>query len=295
MSLSLLALAFLGLLTAGYLGYGGWVARQFALDDRRPTPAERLSDGEDFVPTRPFYLFAQHFSAIAAAGPIAGPIIACQAFGWLPCLLWIGLGVVLIGAVHDFTSLVASVRHGAVSVAEIAREHLGARGGAGDDGLHLDRAGLRHRRLRRPHRGELRGRHRRAAAGPRGLQSRRSGGGRERDVSGARSAARAGAAVPQAAALAGHRDLRSRDLRRCRGWARKLSHAPGARSPHLGAPDPRSTAASRRWCRCGRCSSRAATSAASSSTPRSRSGIVGIFFGGYEIQQPAFRPGTPAA
>jgi carbon starvation protein len=125
MPLSLLALAFLGLLTAGYFAYGGWVARRFALDDRRPTPAERLADGEDFVPTRPFYLFAQHFSAIAAAGPIAGPIIACQAFGWLPCLLWIGLGVVLIGAVHDFTSLVASVRHGAVSVAEIARQHLG--------------------------------------------------------------------------------------------------------------------------------------------------------------------------
>ncbi len=125
MSLSLLALAFLGLLTAGYLGYGRWVARRFALDDRRPTPAERLRDGEDFVPTRPFYLFAQHFSAIAAAGPIAGPIIACQAFGWLPCLLWICLGVVLIGAVHDFTSLIASVRHGAVSVAEIARQHLG--------------------------------------------------------------------------------------------------------------------------------------------------------------------------
>ncbi len=71
------------------------------------------SDGVDFVPTRPFYLFAQHFSAIAAAGPIAGPILACQAFGWLPCLLWIGLGVVLIGAVHDFSSLTASVRHGA--------------------------------------------------------------------------------------------------------------------------------------------------------------------------------------
>ena len=125
MALSLLALAFLALLTVGYLGYGGWVARRFALDDRRATPAERLADGEDFVPTRPFYLFAQHFSAIAAAGPIAGPIIACQAFGWLPCLLWIGLGVVLIGAVHDFTSLIASVRHGAVSVAEIAREHMG--------------------------------------------------------------------------------------------------------------------------------------------------------------------------
>jgi carbon starvation protein len=129
MTLSLLALGFLALLTAAYFAYGGWVARRFALDDGRPTPARRLEDGVDYVPTRPFYLFAQHFSAIAAAGPIAGPILACQAFGWLPCLLWIGLGVVLIGAVHDFSSLTASVRHGAVSVAEIARQHLGGPAG----------------------------------------------------------------------------------------------------------------------------------------------------------------------
>src|SRR5688572_16276637 len=129
MALSLLALAFLALLTVGYFAYGGWVERRFALDDRRATPAERVNDGVDFVPTRPFYLFAQHFSAIAAAGPIAGPILACQAFGWLPCLLWIGLGVVLIGAVHDFASLTASIRHGACSIAEIAREQLGAPAG----------------------------------------------------------------------------------------------------------------------------------------------------------------------
>jgi carbon starvation protein len=129
LSLTLLALGFLLALVAAYRLYGGWVARQFALDDARQTPAEKVNDGVDFVPTRPFYLFGQHFSAIAAAGPIAGPILACQAFGWLPCLLWIGLGVVLIGAVHDFTSLAASVRHGATSVAEITREHLGT--GAG--------------------------------------------------------------------------------------------------------------------------------------------------------------------
>lgn len=129
MSLTLLALGFMLVLVAAYHLYGGWVARQFGLDDARVTPAHEVNDGVDFVPTRPFYLFGQHFSAIAAAGPIAGPILACQAFGWLPCLLWIGLGVVLIGAVHDFASLAASVRHGATSIAEITREHLGA--GAG--------------------------------------------------------------------------------------------------------------------------------------------------------------------
>jgi carbon starvation protein len=129
MSLTLLSVGFLALLALGYRLYGGWVARQFSLDDSRPTPAHRINDGVDYVPTRPFYLFGQHFSAIAAAGPIAGPILACQVFGWLPCLLWIGLGVVLIGAVHDFSSLTASVRHGARSIAEITREHLGRRAG----------------------------------------------------------------------------------------------------------------------------------------------------------------------
>ncbi|HVE59559.1 MAG TPA: carbon starvation CstA family protein [Pyrinomonadaceae bacterium] len=120
-----LAIVFLFWLVFGYFAYGRWVAKQFTLDDSRETPANAVNDGEDFVPTKPFYLFGQHFSAIAAAGPIAGPILACQAFGWLPCLLWIALGVVLIGAVHDFSSLASSVRHGAQSIAEITREKLG--------------------------------------------------------------------------------------------------------------------------------------------------------------------------
>ncbi len=129
MNLALLGLAFLVVLVLAYRLYGRWVARQFALNDKHVTPAHQVNDGVDFVPTRPFYLFAQHFSAIAAAGPIAGPILACQAWGWLPCLLWIGLGVVLIGAVHDFSSLTASVRHGACTIAEITRKHLGPRAG----------------------------------------------------------------------------------------------------------------------------------------------------------------------
>ena len=113
MSLALLAVAVLVVLALGYRLYGGFVARQYALDDATSTPAERLNDGVDFIPTRPFYLLGQHFSAIAAAGPIVGPILACQNFGWLPCVLWILLGVVFIGAVHDFSALIASIRHGA--------------------------------------------------------------------------------------------------------------------------------------------------------------------------------------
>lgn len=125
MLLAILGLALGAALTAAYFFYGGWVARQFGLDDARATPAVACEDGVDFVPTRRFYLFGQHFSAIAAAGPIAGPILACQAFGWGPCLAWIAFGVVFIGAVHDFAALAASVRHGGRSIAEIARDEMG--------------------------------------------------------------------------------------------------------------------------------------------------------------------------
>src|SRR5690349_3346497 len=129
MQLAAIAVIFLLLITVSYKVYGRWISRLIGLDDARPTPAHEQEDGVDFVPTKRFYLFGQHFAAIAAAGPIAGPIIAVQEFGWLPCLLWIGLGVVLIGAVHDFLALAASVRHGARSIADITREHLGPRAG----------------------------------------------------------------------------------------------------------------------------------------------------------------------
>jgi carbon starvation protein len=127
MSLPLLALVVMGLLVTGYLVYGSFIARQYRLSDTNQTPAAKINDGVDFIPTRPFSLMSQHFSAIAAAGPIAGPILACQGFGWLPCVLWIVFGVIFIGAVHDFSALVASVRHGAHSIAEIARANLGRR------------------------------------------------------------------------------------------------------------------------------------------------------------------------
>ncbi|MDZ4805387.1 MAG: carbon starvation CstA family protein [Candidatus Eisenbacteria bacterium] len=127
MTLPLLAVVVLTVLVVGYRLYGRLVARQFGLNDRRETPAVRHNDGRDFIPTRPFYLLSQHFAAIAAAGPIAGPILACQSFGWLPCILWITIGVIFIGGVHDLSALVASVRHDARSVAEIVRENIGRR------------------------------------------------------------------------------------------------------------------------------------------------------------------------
>jgi carbon starvation protein len=127
MSLTVLATIVVVVLTLGYALYSRVIARQYALDDRAPTPAVQIDDGKDFVPTKRFFLLGQHFSAIAAAGPIAGPILACQLFGWGPSILWIALGVVFIGAVHDFSALIASVRHRARSIAEIVKENLGRR------------------------------------------------------------------------------------------------------------------------------------------------------------------------
>lgn len=129
MGLPLIATLFLIFITIGYFKYGRWVESQFSLSKDTKTPAHEFEDGKDYVPTNPFYLFAQHFSAIAAAGPIAGPIVACQQFGWLPSLLWISLGVVFIGAVHDFSSLTCSVKHQAHSIADITREQLGTKAG----------------------------------------------------------------------------------------------------------------------------------------------------------------------
>jgi carbon starvation protein len=126
-SLPVIAGSVLVVLALGYRFYGRLIARQYALSSTQDTPAHRNSDGVDFVPTRPFYLFGQHFSAIAAAGPIVGPILACQQFGWMPAILWIAFGVVFIGAVHDFTALVASVRHDARSIAEVVKANLGPR------------------------------------------------------------------------------------------------------------------------------------------------------------------------
>ena len=127
MSLPVLAATVLVVLALGYRFYGRLIARHYNLASTTDTPAHRHRDDVDFVPTRPFYLFGQHFSAIAAAGPIVGPILAVQQFGWLPAILWIVVGVIFIGAVHDFTTLVASVRHDARSIAEVAKANLGKR------------------------------------------------------------------------------------------------------------------------------------------------------------------------
>ena len=127
MSLFVIALISCGLFTAGYLLYGRLLARWFELSPARTTPACSLSDGIDYVPAKRALLLGQHFSAIAAAGPIVGPILAGLWFGWLPALLWVVLGAIFFGAVHDFSSLVSSVRHRGRSIVELVRDHLGPR------------------------------------------------------------------------------------------------------------------------------------------------------------------------
>jgi carbon starvation protein len=114
-------------LLAAYFTYGATLARLFRLDPRAVTPAETFRDGVDFEPTSSRYLLGQHLSAIAAAGPIVGPILAGAAFGWGPALAWILVGSILVGGVHDMGSLVASVRHRARSIAEVVREHMSRR------------------------------------------------------------------------------------------------------------------------------------------------------------------------
>src|SRR6185369_3896400 len=114
-------------LLVAYFTYGKLLARLFELNPAKKTPAYELQDGLDFEPLDPSSLVPQHFSAIAAAGPIVGPILAGLTFGWLPALLWILIGCVFIGGVHDFGALVASIRHKARSIAEVVRENMSRR------------------------------------------------------------------------------------------------------------------------------------------------------------------------
>ncbi|GIX04112.1 MAG: carbon starvation protein A [Planctomycetaceae bacterium] len=127
MSLLGLILITAGVLLGAYRSYSQVLSRLLRLDPQAPTPAFTLRDDVDYQPLEPNALLSQHFSAIAAAGPIVGPILAGLMFGWLPALLWIVVGSILIGGVHDFTALVASIRHKARSIAEVVRDHMSRR------------------------------------------------------------------------------------------------------------------------------------------------------------------------
>lgn len=108
----------------GYRFYGLYIARKVLnLNDARPTPAVKYADGHDYIKTNKFVLFGHHFAAIAAAGPLLGPVLAAQ-FGYMPGMLWILIGCVLAGGVHDMVVLFCSVRHRGQSLAYIATQEI---------------------------------------------------------------------------------------------------------------------------------------------------------------------------
>ncbi|MFB0516555.1 MAG: carbon starvation protein A [Candidatus Neomarinimicrobiota bacterium] len=115
------------LLAIGYIFYGRYLSKRLGVDPGRQTPAHTNTDGVDYVPAKAPILFGHHFSSIAGAGPILGPIYAAV-FGWIPVLLWIVIGSIFVGGVHDFSSLVASVRHGGKTFGEVIEEHIGHAG-----------------------------------------------------------------------------------------------------------------------------------------------------------------------
>ncbi|MBL8207185.1 MAG: carbon starvation protein A [Blastocatellia bacterium] len=114
----------LAIYAIAYRYYSAFIAAKvLALNDARVTPAHRLNDGKDFTPTNKYVLWGHHFAAISGPGPLIGPVLAAQ-FGFLPGLLWMVIGVVLAGAVHDFVILAASIRHDGQSLAVIARREI---------------------------------------------------------------------------------------------------------------------------------------------------------------------------
>lgn len=119
-------LAAVGTYLVAYRFYSGFLANQvLGVNDRRATPAERLTNGRDFVPTSRWVLFGHHFAAIAGAGPLVGPVLAAQ-FGYLPGTIWLVFGVVLGGAVQDFIILFGSMRRDGKSLGQMAKEETGA-------------------------------------------------------------------------------------------------------------------------------------------------------------------------
>ncbi len=112
------------LLIAGYLFYGKWLAKTWGVDENRATPAHEMEDGVDYVPAKAPVLLGHHFSSIAGAGPINGPIQAAV-FGWVPVLLWVIIGGIFFGAVHDFGALFASIRHKGQSIGEVIADSMG--------------------------------------------------------------------------------------------------------------------------------------------------------------------------
>ena len=126
MSALLILVIAIVLLALGYVFYGSWLAKQWGVDPNRETPAHTSYDGKDFVPANPAVLMGHHFSSIAGAGPINGPIQAAV-FGWVPVFLWCVLGGIFFGAMHDFGALFASIRHNGGSIGQVIKDSMGVK------------------------------------------------------------------------------------------------------------------------------------------------------------------------
>ncbi len=127
MSLSLLLLISAIILFTAYRFYGNFVYKKFGLDDSRKAPSHLLRDGVDYEPSKPIVVLGHHFASIAGAGPIVGPIIAVT-FGWIPAVIWILVGGIFFGAVHDLGSMAASLRTEGKSIGVIIRNQIGVKG-----------------------------------------------------------------------------------------------------------------------------------------------------------------------
>lgn len=115
------------LLVAGYVLYGRWLAKSWGIDPKALTPAKRMEDDKNFTPASRFTTFAHQFSSICGAGPVTGTIAAMM-FGWLPVLLWVLVGGIFFGAVHDFGALYASVKNNGKSLAQLIEKYIGRTG-----------------------------------------------------------------------------------------------------------------------------------------------------------------------
>ena len=113
--------------TLAYFFYSKFIARAIGVDPSRPTPAHTMGDGVDYVPAHPMVLYGHHFAAIAGAGPIIGPVLAAQ-FGWAAVALWVILGCIFIGSMHDMVTLFLSVRHQGKSIGSVIEDVLGRPG-----------------------------------------------------------------------------------------------------------------------------------------------------------------------
>lgn len=123
MNAMIVLLVGIAVLVVGYIFYGGWLAKQWGVKGDRTTPAHELEDGVDYVPAKPYVVLGHHFSSIAGAGPINGPIQAAV-FGWVPVFLWVLIGGIFFGATHDFGALFASIRHKGQTIATVIAENI---------------------------------------------------------------------------------------------------------------------------------------------------------------------------